>query len=122
MSTASALRERLGLPAETRTDHPTPSGILAAAEFVPRGPIAEPVSLARALRRLGFNLAQAHRIVTGLTGEAIAVRASGLLDPRAEVLEDFARLGVAVTFWIGYAAPLGANDEVEFWDVPLAAG
>ncbi len=100
MSTSSTLRERLGLPAETPTDRPDPSGILAAAEFHPLRPIAEPVSLARALRDLGLDLSQAHGIVTALVAGR-AAGAAGILDLRADVLASIVRLGALVMIQVG---------------------
>ncbi|MET7243939.1 hypothetical protein ABZT49_11260 [Methylobacterium sp. EM32] len=100
MSTSSTLRERLGLPAETPTDRPAPSGILAAAEFHPLGPITEPVSLARVLRELGLDLSQAHGIVTELVAGR-AAGAAGILDLRADVLSSIVRLGALVVLQVG---------------------
>jgi hypothetical protein len=100
MSTSSTLRERLGLPVETPTDRPARSGILAAAEFRPLGPVTEPVSLARALRELGLDLSQAHGIVTELA-EGRAAGAAGILDLQADTLSSIVRLGALVVIQVG---------------------
>ncbi|MEH3144738.1 MAG: hypothetical protein PGN34_05190 [Methylobacterium frigidaeris] len=59
-------------------DRPDPSGIRAVVEFRPVRVVTEPVAPARALRRFGYDLTQAHRIVTALA-EGTSIRSEAIL-------------------------------------------
>ncbi|WP_298959980.1 hypothetical protein [uncultured Methylobacterium sp.] len=107
MSTASPLRERLGRPAEIPGDRPSPSGIRAVVELRAIREIPEPVTLARALRRFGLDLTEAHRVVTALVDGQTA-RAEGHLTIDNTVLAAISELGVVIVIQVG-ERPAGAG-------------
>ncbi|MFD0937960.1 hypothetical protein [Methylobacterium trifolii] len=96
MSTASTLKERLGLPAQTRDAAPERSGFPRVVELRCLEPLAKPVSFAKALQRYGVDLAEAHKVLNDLKERGYS-RLQVYLPKRRDPLEDLQGFGVAIS-------------------------